>query len=313
MSEHLHQFIAQCRQRIDQALEHYSIAPRSPFAPANSTPYLQRLHKAINYSLLNGGKRIRPVLVYAASQAIASQTGINAAANAIDNQDKVACALEMIHAYSLIHDDLPAMDDDALRRGQPTCHIAFDEATAILAGDALQARAFELLTELHDCPAGTQLQLIQQLATASGTQGMVGGQAIDLFSVNKNIDVQQLETLHRMKTGALIRAAITMGATLTGASQEQLQALDQYGEAIGLAFQVQDDILDIESDTATLGKTQGADQALNKPTYPSLLGLPAAKQKARQLHEQALSALIKFDHRADTLREISAYIISRSH
>jgi geranylgeranyl pyrophosphate synthase len=205
------------------------------------------------------------------------------------------------------------MDDDDLRRGQPTCHRAFDEATAILAGDALQARAFELLTELTECPPHIHLNLLRILTQASGQRGMVGGQLIDLESVDKPIDVQQLETIHRLKTGALIRASIAMGATLTGADRQQLEDLDCYGDAIGLAFQVHDDILDIEADTATLGKTQGADIALNKPTYPSLLGIDGAKAKATQLHQQSLTAIEHFDANAHRLRELSGYIISRSH
>lgn len=309
MNAPLKHFVDQSRQRIDQALNRYTGSGPSPFSETDSSAYLQRLRQAISYSLLNGGKRIRPLLVYAAADAIGESDHQHAA----DNLDKVACAVEMIHAYSLIHDDLPAMDDDDLRRGQPTCHRAFDEATAILAGDALQAGAFELLTRLEQCPAPTALLLVQQLATASGARGMVGGQAIDLNAVNQHIDLPQLETLHRLKTGALIRAAIAMGATLAGASDHQLAALDQYGAAIGLAFQVQDDILDIDSDTATLGKTQGADQALNKPTYPALLGMEAARAKATELHQQALAALDGFTPAADTLRALSAYIITRRY
>ncbi|MBN4055660.1 polyprenyl synthetase family protein [bacterium AH-315-K03] len=219
----------------------------------------------------------------------------------------------MIHAYSLIHDDLPAMDDDDLRRGQATCHRAFDEATAILTGDLLQARAFEILTELTACSAEIKLQLIKELTSACGQKGMVGGQAIDLYAVNQSINLTHLETLHCLKTGALIRAAVAMGARFAGATQKQLDALDNYAQAIGLAFQVQDDILDIESDTHTLGKTQGADQAMNKPTYPALLGLEGAKTKAQHLHQQALSALHDFGTQASPLQDVSNYIISRRH
>lgn len=307
MSESFQAYLQQAKQRADKALSLYLGSFDSPYTSADSSEYLSRLQQAMQYSLINGGKRIRPVLVYAAA------TAINPEASSTSNTDKVACAVEMIHAYSLIHDDLPAMDDDDLRRGQPTCHKAFDEATAILAGDALQTRAFELLTKLDDCPAQTQLQLLKILTTASGQQGMVGGQAIDLNAVDQAIDLQHLETIHRLKTGALIRAAVTMGATLVNATPQQLQALDSYAEAIGLAFQVQDDILDIESDTATLGKTQGADQALNKPTYPALLGLDGAKDKALQLHQQALDALSEIGDSAEALRDLSSYIISRKH
>ena len=303
MSASFEQLLQQYKTRIDQALEQQLGSFQSPFSHTDSSPYLQRLQQSSRYSLLSGGKRVRPMLVYSAASAIDSHHA--------GDIDRVACAVEMIHAYSLIHDDLPAMDDDDLRRGQPTCHRAYDEATAILAGDALQARAFELLTELESCSADISLQLIATLASASGQRGMVGGQAIDLNSVGQTIDLQQLETIHRLKTGALIRAAVGMGATFAGANQQQCRALDRYGEAIGLAFQVQDDILDIESDTATLGKTQGADIVRNKPTYPSLLGLDGAKAKAQQLHQQALTALDDFEATADPLRELSHYIISR--
>ncbi|WP_339338636.1 (2E,6E)-farnesyl diphosphate synthase [uncultured Oceanicoccus sp.] len=306
MNESFKAYLQQAKSRADSALTRYVGNFDSPYTANNTSHYLARLQQAIEYSLINGGKRIRPMLVYAVANAINSETSDS-------NADKVACAVEMIHAYSLIHDDLPAMDDDDLRRGQPTCHNAFDEATAILAGDALQTRAIELLTELEDCPSKTQLALIKILTAAAGQQGMVGGQLIDLNAVDQTIDLDHLETIHRLKTGALIRAAAAMGATLANASPQQLQAIDRYAEAIGLAFQVQDDILDIESDTATLGKTQGADQALNKPTYPALLGLEGAKNKAQQLHQQALNALTELDDSADSLRELSSYIISRQH
>ncbi len=309
MSESFKTYLQQAKQRADSALNRYLGNFTSPYAQVDSSEYLSRLQQAMEYSLMNGGKRVRPVLVYAAIHAINPSSTTTQQTNG----DKIACAVEMIHAYSLIHDDLPAMDDDDLRRGQPTCHKAYDEATAILAGDALQTRAFELITELEDCPAATQLQLLKILTTASGHQGMVGGQAIDLNAVNQTIDLQHLETIHRLKTGALIRAAVAMGATLAGATGQQMQALDSYAEAIGLAFQVQDDILDIESDTATLGKTQGADAALNKPTYPALLGLEGAKDKAQQLHQQALAALSEIGESADALRDLSGYIISRKH
>jgi geranylgeranyl pyrophosphate synthase len=310
MSKALDLYLQQSRQRINVALEQQLGNFNSPFTDVDTRPHSSRLQQAMAYSLLNGGKRVRAILVYAAADAITDSTQSPAMAA---NLDKVACALEMMHAYSLIHDDLPAMDDDDLRRGQPSCHKAFDEATAILAGDALQARAVEILAELSDCEAATSLRLIKLLVNAAGQQGMVAGQAIDLYAVDKTIDINHLEALHRLKTGALIRAAIAMGATLAAASHSQLQALDRYGAAIGLAFQVQDDILDIEGDTATLGKNQGADIARNKPTYPSLLGIDGARQKAQQLHQQALSALNDFTGGADPLRQLSAYIISRNH
>lgn len=293
-------FIADCRQRVDRALQQLLPATQSAG---------ERLRAAMRYSLFNGGKRVRPILVYASGRAIAGPV----TPQQQDNLDLVACALECVHAYSLAHDDLPAMDDDDLRRGQPTCHIAFDEASAILAGDALQTLAFELLCNATQLADNTKVSLLQQLTHASGIHGMVLGQAIDLAAVNNQLDLAQLETMHRYKTGALIRASVAMGATACGASNRQLKALDSYAAAIGLAFQVQDDILDVTTDTATLGKQQGADIARNKPTYVSLLGLDEARDKARELHQQALTALSDFDENAESLRKLSAYIIERSH
>lgn len=301
-------FVNHCNQRLAAAMPQQIGSFASSYSETPSAPYLSVLKQAINYSLLNGGKRVRPLLVYASAAALGDLPRINS-----DDADKVAIAVEMIHAYSLIHDDLPAMDDDDLRRGQATCHKAFDEATAILAGDALQTRAFQLLTELRNCDAQTQLELIKTLTYAAGQTGMVGGQAMDLGAVGKAIDLTQLETIHRLKTGALIRAAVAMGACLAGADQQQQLALDSYAEAIGLAFQVQDDIIDIESDTATLGKTQGADRALDKPTYPALLGLDGAKQKAAALQQQALLSLQGFSASAEPLRALANYIVSRNH
>lgn len=301
-------FAKRCNQRLAAAMPKQIGSFSSSFSTTSSAPYLSTLEQAINYSLLSGGKRVRPLLVYASAAAPGNDQAVDS-----DAADKVAVAVEMIHAYSLIHDDLPAMDDDDLRRGQPTCHKAFDEATAILAGDALQTRAFQLLTEADGCDAQTRLELIKILSYATGQTGMVGGQAMDLGAVGECIDLDQLETIHRLKTGALIRAAVAMGACLAGADPEQRQALDRYAESIGLAFQVQDDIIDIESDTATLGKTQGADQAMDKPTYPSLLGLVGAKQKATALQQQALRALQGFGASAEPLRALANYIVSRNH
>lgn len=305
MSERLQSTLERSQKRVEAALQKKLSGSHSPFAQYDSQHHLANLYKAMHYSLFNGGKRVRPLLIYASAEAInnhADPAGL----------DAIACSMEMIHSYSLVHDDLPAMDDDDLRRGKPTCHKAFDEATAILAGDALQARAFEVLTEI-DCGAETRLQLVKQLSLASGPAGMVGGQAMDLAAVNTQIDLEHLQSIHQLKTGALIRAAVSMGATFAGANKVQVAALDDYARAVGLSFQVQDDILDIESDTATLGKQQGADLALNKPTYPALLSLEGAKQKAQDLHQQALSALQSFDDKAGTLRELSAYIINRRH
>ncbi|MEN9898807.1 MAG: (2E,6E)-farnesyl diphosphate synthase [Pseudomonadota bacterium] len=266
-----------------------------------------KLHQAMRYSVLNGGKRMRPMLTYATGSVL----GISP-----DALDAVACAVECIHVYSLIHDDLPAMDDDDLRRGKPTCHIAFDEATAILAGDGLQALAFELLAHDESIQVGAQnrLQMITSLARASGSLGMVGGQAIDLESVGQVLTLPELENMHIHKTGALIRASVIL-ATLSkeGADEEAVKRLDNYAKCIGLSFQVKDDILDEESDTSTLGKTQGKDKDNNKPTYPALLGLSGAKQKAQELHEKAIENLAYFGAQADVLRNLSLYIIQRDH
>ena len=250
-------------------------------------------------------KRLRPFLAYATAQALNGTW---------QQADSAACALEMVHSYSLVHDDLPAMDDDDLRRGKPTCHIAFDEATAILAGDGLLTAAFEVLADspLSD---GQRLQLIRLLSKAAGGAGMVAGQAIDLNHVGQSMTLAQLENMHRHKTGALIRVAVEMGAYSVQETVEAdvLTAIRQYAESIGLAFQVQDDILDIESDTATLGKTQGADLALNKPTYPALLGLDGAKQKAQELVAEAQQALQVLPGDTSVLAALADYIIQRDH
>ncbi|WP_445400387.1 (2E,6E)-farnesyl diphosphate synthase [Zobellella sp. An-6] len=264
------------------------------------------LKAAMEYGLLQGGKRVRPMLVYASGELLG-----NASPQALD---AAAAAIECIHAYSLIHDDLPAMDDDALRRGKPTVHKAFDEATAILAGDALQTLAFELLSRHPDdgLDAGRRLRMVQELARASGYGGMCGGQALDMQSEGKGIDLARLETLHRHKTGALIRAAVRLGALCARELDEaHLDALSRYAEAIGLAFQVQDDILDITADTQTLGKTQGKDLVQQKSTYPALLGLEGARQLAQQLYQQALTALADIPYPTHTLEAFAHYIVKR--
>jgi geranylgeranyl diphosphate synthase, type II len=264
------------------------------------------LVEAIRYSVISGGgKRIRPVMVYAAGEAVGAD---------MDRLDIPACAVEMIHAYSLIHDDLPAMDNDDLRRGQPTCHKAFDEATAILAGDALQALAFEIMTDMnggHYNPT-RQFEMLKLLAEASGSNGMAGGQAIDLASVGKSLTLEQLESMHRLKTGALIRASILLGAMCEpDTNRATLDILDAYADSIGLSFQIQDDILDVVGDTEKLGKPQGSDQKLQKPTYPAILGLDASRKLALEQHELALHYLQPLGPRADTLRKLSAYIVVR--
>ena len=297
-------YAQQCRLRADAAIAKALSKSHCPHP---------RLLEAMSYSTTHGGKRVRPLLVFASAQACGDSAAstANTGTSAVDS---AAAAIEMMHAYSLIHDDLPAMDDDKLRRGQATCHIAFDEATAILAGDALQSQAFSELAELQNCPDKIKLSLIQELASAAGAKGMVAGQAIDLASVDQRISLEQLEQMHQLKTGRIIRAAIRMGAIASGlSSREQLNALDDYASAIGLAFQVQDDILDVTADTETLGKQQGADQQLNKPTYVSLLGLDNAVAKAEQLRKNAHQALEIFGSKATALQALADYIVHRAH
>ncbi|MFT7406227.1 polyprenyl synthetase family protein [Zhongshania sp.] len=304
MNREFSDFLASCQQRVQSALPERMQNTGSEFADIDASTRLHTLSEASLYSLLNGGKRVRATLVYAVAQALGSN---------VEGLDDIACAIEMVHAYSLVHDDLPAMDNDNLRRGKPTCHIAYDEATAILVGDALQARAFELLANLPGEQDSTKLALIRQLSAAAGPRGMVGGQAIDLAAINQQLDLSALQTMHQLKTGALIRVALSMTASWCEARPDQITKLDEYGKAIGLSFQVQDDIIDIESNTETLGKTQGADQARNKPTFPALLGLAGAKALAEELHQRALTALSDFDKRADPLRALSHYIIDRQY
>jgi farnesyl diphosphate synthase len=263
------------------------------------------LHAAMRYSAISNGKYIRPLLVYATGDTLGQQR---------EKLDGISAAVEMIHAYSLIHDDLPAMDDDDLRRGKPTCHIEFGEAMAILAGDALQALAFYVLAHDPnlDVEAEIRLKMIDVLAISCGSRGMAGGQAIDLVSVGKPLNIAQLEDMHIHKTGALIRASVLLAAyTHPLISTSLLDRLDHYAKCIGLAFQIRDDILDIEGETAVIGKQIGADSALNKPTYPALLGMDESKRRAWDLHEEALDALSVLDARADPLRQISRYIVER--
>jgi geranylgeranyl pyrophosphate synthase len=286
------------RSRVDAALERRLPAP-------DSEPAV--FHQAMRYSALGPGKRLRPLLAYATGEVL----GIDPV-----QIDPIAVSIEMLHAYSLVHDDLPAMDDDDLRRGRPTCHREFDEATAILAGDALQALAFYIIS--HD-PKMTphdhaRLTMITNLALFSGSRGMAGGQAIDLESVGKSLNIAELETMHIHKTGALIRTCIQLAAlSAPQLSDGDFKALDSYAKCIGLSFQVQDDILDVTGDTATLGKTQGSDSARNKPTFPSIIGLQASQEKALELHQQALQALSIFAEEADILRYISAWFVQRTH
>ncbi|NLW05166.1 MAG: (2E,6E)-farnesyl diphosphate synthase [Pseudomonadaceae bacterium] len=258
------------------------------------------LQEALKYSLLNGGKRLRPLLVYATGQAL----GAN-----LNHCDRPAMAVELIHAYSLVHDDLPAMDDDDLRRGRPTCHKAFDEATAILTGDALQTLAFEALA-CDQQPAA--LAMVKTLAQASGTQGMVAGQMLDLQGEGKQLSLEELQSLHSHKTGALIRAAVRMGGLAAGANANVLATLDTYATALGLAFQVQDDLLDVKGDEATLGKKTGSDALLNKATYPSLLGIEGAEQRAQELVQQACGSLNNLSGEWGSLVELANWSINRN-
>jgi geranylgeranyl pyrophosphate synthase len=289
VNDSLAQFINQQLPTIEQ---HLAAALPEPIMGG------ERLREAMAYSLLNGGKRIRPILALAAAKACGGIT---------PQTWPAAVAIECIHAYSLIHDDLPAMDDDDLRRGKPSCHIAFDEATAILAGDALQCTAFECLAQ-----QSATLPMVAPLAKAAGARGMVVGQAIDLGAVAQQLTLEQLSQMHKHKTGALIEVSVQLGAMSAGANASQLQALADYADAVGLAFQVQDDILDVTADTQTLGKQQGADAANNKPTYVSLLGLDGAREKAQQLLNTALAAL-RILPEPDLLAAIAHYIVAREN
>ena len=291
-SEQLRRF----KQRVERALD-----ARLPPVAGSSSP----LHEAMRYVTLDGGKRVRASLVYAAGQAVDAPD---------EALDAPACAVEMIHAYSLVHDDLPCMDDDDLRRGKPTCHKAYDEATALLAGDALQTLAFEILAHdpaLNVGPA-QRLRMIATLAQAAGAKGMAGGQAIDLASGGKTLTLAQLEDMHRRKTGALIRAAVLLGAQARAdAAAETLAALESYSQAVGLAFQIVDDILDVEGEAGALGKNPGMDRARGKSTYPAVLGLAEAKARARALHAQALESLAPLGDNGGILAELAGFIIER--
>ena len=295
-------YIQQCQTRLNRLLEHQPAMGRSDGAAVPDA--LLGLGEASHYSLANGGKRVRPVLVYAAAEA----TG-----NPLPNSglDHAALAVELVHTYSLIHDDLPALDDDDLRRGKPSQHRAYDDATAILVGDGLQARAFERLTAAPDPDPGQIVAMVTSLAGAAGPRGMVGGQFIDIRAIDSDMDLPRLVAMHSLKTGALIRASLVLGGVAGRASDSQLAALDDFGRHIGLAFQVVDDILDVEGDSATLGKTGGKDSAANKPTYVRLLGLDGARKEARRLLGEGLDSLGEFGDAARHLRELARYIVER--
>ena len=300
--------------QIQTIISHYSAqvdAQLEAILPAATGP-AESLFAAMRYSVFNGGKRLRPALCFAAAEAI-TKSDVKTARSDV-NIAKVAAALEMIHAYSLIHDDLPAMDDDDLRRGKPTCHIQFDEATAILAGDGLQSLAFQQLCELSELSPTIVLELVSTLSRLGGCSGMVAGQAIDLAATGSLLDIDALKVMHAHKTGALIEASVLMGALATGqASPEQLAALKDFARAIGLAFQIQDDILDVESSTEQLGKQQGSDVTNLKSTYTSILGLEPARSEAAALYDQSMQSLEGFGEKADSLRAIAAFIVKRNH
>ena len=288
-------WMAAVQQRTEVALD--ALLPTAATAPA-------RLHAAMRYATLGGGKRVRPLLCHAAGTAFGADPA---------RLDRTACAVEMIHVYSLVHDDLPCMDDDVLRRGKPTCHVEYDEATALLVGDALQTQAFQVLTEESpSADPARQLRMVALLAHAAGSRGMAGGQAIDLAAVGHTLTLAELEFMHIHKTGALIRAAVLLGAHCGGADAAALERLGHYANRAGLLFQVVDDILDAEASTATLGKTAGKDAAQGKPTYVNLLGSQQAKAKAAELRAEAHAALADLGERARRLHELTDFIVERS-
>jgi geranylgeranyl diphosphate synthase, type II len=289
-------YLAERRGLVNRALLAYLPRVRGPAF---------RVTEAMHYSLFVGGKRLRPILCLAAAEAVGGDAG---------DALPVACALEMIHTYSLIHDDLPAMDDDDLRRGQPTCHKKFDEATAILAGDGLLTEAFRTVAAAafqYEGQAEVLLEVLNLLATAAGYQGMVGGQMLDLLAEGRRISLKELETIHRNKTGALLTAAVRSGALMGGGNRSEVTFLTTYGEKFGLAFQITDDLLDVEGDTAQMGKAAGMDEKRQKATYPAVLGLTATRQWARRLVDEAVAALEVFQDRAEPLRQLAQYLLVR--
>lgn len=289
-------YLKEKKELIDGALDRYISKERR---------YPENLYKSMHYSLAAGGKRLRPILALAAAEAVGGDR---------ERTLPLACALEMIHTFSLIHDDLPAMDNDDLRRGQPTNHKVYGEGMAILAGDALLAEAFYCMThpeKLDSMPAELLLEVVRDVSSATGPRGMVGGQVIDIESEGKKLDLSELELLHLYKTGRLLSVSVTSGAKLAGAKDAELEALNRYGEAIGLAFQIADDILDIEGDVEEIGKPVGSDTGNNKATFPSIVGMKESKERAAELIDIAIEALKDFDEKADPLRQIARYIIER--
>lgn len=288
-------WVAAVQARTETALDRF--LPAASVAPS-------RLHDAMRYAVLGGGKRVRPLLCHAAG----ALSGASSAA-----LDAAACAVELIHAYSLVHDDMPCMDDDVLRRGKPAVHVQYDDATALLVGDSLQSLAFLLLSEHCDVAADTRVRMVSQLAIASGSRGMAGGQAIDLASVGLALGVAELEFMHIHKTGALIRCAVRLGAACGQLDVDAQARLDHYAGTVGLLFQVVDDVLDCEASTEALGKTAGKDAAANKPTYVSTLGLARARERARELHAEAIDSLSPFGDEARRLRELADFVLTRKH
>ncbi|MDJ0653252.1 MAG: polyprenyl synthetase family protein [Xanthomonadales bacterium] len=289
IDQHIAKLVAQVNDQLERHLPPESMAPR-------------RLHAAMRYAVLGGGKRMRPLFVYGAAEALAASP---------ESADPLACAVELIHAYSLIHDDLPVMDDDDLRRGRPTCHRAFDEATAVLAGDALQALAFDVL--VSDLPPSADAAgLVTLLARSCGSRGMAGGQAVDLEAVGESMGLEALKNMHELKTGALITCAVELPAVLHRAGQAQRDALRRYGQCIGLAFQIHDDVLDIEGDTAEIGKPQGSDQEQNKPTFPACVGLEASRKMAGDLFQEAMDCLSALPGSTGLLEYLARFTVERS-
>lgn len=295
------QWLEHCVERVELFLQ--SHMPQTDELP-------EALHEAMRYAVLNGGKRVRAALVYASGQAAVQNVELSAMQ--LKALDHAAAAVELIHAYSLVHDDLPCMDNDDLRRGKPTVHKAYDEATAMLVGDALQPLAFELVAAMPIAPA-LIIQAITALAKAAGSRGMVGGQAIDCASVDQQLNLEQLRQMHKLKTGAMLEVSVLLGGIVVGASSSIRQALYDYAQAIGLAFQVMDDVLDVTADTATLGKTAGKDAADNKPTYVSIIGLDESKQLLSELKSQAHQAILPLGNGAQHLALLADFIVDRKH
>ncbi len=289
-------------QRVEAAMAAYMDSLVSEVSARHTTPLLD----AMRYGLLGGGKRIRPALVYAAAESIQLPRATP------EELDRIAAAVEFVHTYSLIHDDLPAMDDDCLRRGRPTCHIAFDEATAILAGDALQAHAFALLCQC-DSDANRTLEMLRLLAKAIGMDGMAGGQLMDIRATGKPVSLEYLEAMHTRKTGELIQTSVLLGAIASSAGVQERAPLSKFGSRIGLAFQIKDDLLDLQGDAVTLGKHPGTDVKMDKTTYPSIAGVEMAEQRVHTLHQEAISALAPLGARAESLRTLAAHIATRDN